>query len=615
MISVNARQGNEETRGQGKRIFLPFSLSPCLPLFFLLLCLLATATFAQTVYDVIVVGSEPEAISAAVAASESGAKTMLITEDPKLGGLFVMGQMNSLDLRTEPFNYQQGLFLRWWEMVGKGHSFDVQEAKGAFEELLIAAGVEVYLGRGNIVPLMSGNTVIGVQADESQSQRTFYAKHIIDGTAEMDFASAAGATSTFGFSGIGFEERMVDTLVFRIDGVDWPALQRGIRSKGKNYAVVDSHVAWGHFGGYPAKYEAVEEGIRLRGLNLGQQNDGTILVNALLIYGINPYDPASIADGFARAEREAPRIIEYLKRELPGFEKAHYGGVADKLYIRETRHLNAECTLTVDDVLDNRVTEFAVAAGGYPLDVQTLTPYDNGYVYGTPEIYGAELCVNVPLAIENLWVVGKAAGYDAIAASSARVVPFGMALAEAVGVAAAYGSQREESPRTLVNDSAAVYDIRATLKERGSYLPEVKDRNPVGPFDHPYYQAYRLMLSRGLAVGGYNNEPHLDEEMKAINYVYLLSNVAQRFFHNKEIGKALVAAYPNSGSPLSPALALTITHDAACQTGLCVDKTWEALIANNLAPKNFPPPRALTRGEMYALAARLAELSPVLTQR
>jgi hypothetical protein len=190
-----------------------------------------------------------------------------------------------------------------------------------------------------------------------------------------------------------------------------------------------------------------------------------------------------------------------------------------------------------------------------------------------------------------------------------------MALAEAVGVAAAYGSQREESPRTLVNDSAAVYDIRATLKERGSYLPEVKDRNPVGPFDHPYYQAYRLMLSRGLAVGGYNNEPHLDEEMKAINYVYLLSNVAQRFFHNKEIGKALVAAYPNSGSPLSPALALTITHDAACQTGLCVDKTWEALIANNLAPKNFPPPRALTRGEMYALAARLAELSPVLTQR
>lgn len=615
MTIANYRVGEGEQGREGDKNLLPLPHSPTLPLFLLCILLSFNATFAQTAYDVIVIGSEPEAISAAVAASESGAKTMLITEDPKLGGLFVMGQMNSLDLRTEPFNYQQGLFLRWWEMVGKGHSFDIKQAKGAFEELLVAAGVEVHLGSSDITPLMEDNKVVGVQADETWGQNTFYAKHIIDGTADMDFATDAGATSTFGFNGLGFNARMVDTLVFRIDGVDWPTLQRGVRSKGKDYAVVDTHVAWGHFGGYPAKYDALEEGIRLRGLNLGQQDDGTVLVNALLIYGITPYDPASIADGFARAEREAPHIIEYLKRELPGFQNAQYGGVADELYIREIRHLNAECTLTTDDVLDNRVTEFAVAAGGYPLDVQTLTPYDNGYVYGKPEIYGVELCVNVPTGIDNLWVVGKSAGFDAIAASSARVVPFGMALAEAVGVAAAYGSQLDESPRVLVNDTATIQDIRATLKERGAYLPEVENRDPVGPFEHPYYRDYRLMLSRGLAVGGYNNEPNLDEHMKAISYVYLLSNVAQRFFNNNEIGKELVATYQNSGSPLSPALALTITQDAACRAGVCVDKTWEALIENGLAPESFPPTEPLTRGEMYALAAHLAKLSPILSQR
>jgi hypothetical protein len=607
MITVKDRRGEGEKRKKRTKIYPLFSFSPLLLFFFLFLCLLLSFTYAQDVYDVIVVGSEPEAISAAVAASESGAKTVLITEDRKLGGLFVMGQMNSLDLRTQPFNYQQGLFLRWWEMVGKGHSFDVQQAKGAFEELLVAAGVEVHLGSSNLTPLMEENKVVGVQADETLGQSTFYGKHIIDGTADMDFATDAGATSTFGFNGLGFNARMVDTLVFRIDNVDWPTLQRGVRSKGKDYAVVDTHVAWGHFGGYPAKYDAVEEGIRLRGLNLGQQDDGTVLVNALLIYGITPYDPASIADGFARAEREAPRIIEYLKQELPGFQNASYG--------RETRHLNAECTLTTDDILDNRVTEFAVAAGGYPLDVQTLTPYDDGYVYGTPEIYGVELCVNVPIGIDNLWVVGKSAGYDAIAASSARVVPFGMALAEAVGVAAAYGSQRDESPRVLIGDTQTLQDIRATLKERGAYLPEVEDRDPVGPYEHPYYRDYRLMLGRGLAVGGYNNEPRLDEEMKAISYVYLLSNVAQRFFNNGDIGKELVATYQNSGSPLSSALALTITQDAACRAGVCVDKTWEAIIESGLAPETFPPEEPLTRGEMYALAARIAKLSPVLTQR
>ena len=78
-----------------------------------------------------------------------------------------------------------------------------------------------------------------------------------------------------------------------------------------------------------------------------------------------------------------------------------------------------------------------VVAGNYPLDVQTPTPADDGYVYGVPDVYGARLCVALPEGPDNLWVVGKTAGYDPLAAASARVVPFGMALGEAVGVAAA----------------------------------------------------------------------------------------------------------------------------------------------------------------------------------
>src|SRR5690554_5784234 len=76
-------------------------------------------------YDVIVLGSEPEAVSAAVAAAESGAATLLVTTDETVGGLFVLGQMNVLDLRTQPFDYQLGLFERWWQLVGGGHAFDV----------------------------------------------------------------------------------------------------------------------------------------------------------------------------------------------------------------------------------------------------------------------------------------------------------------------------------------------------------------------------------------------------------------------------------------------------------------------------------------------------------
>jgi hypothetical protein len=46
------------------------------------------------------------------------------------------------------------------------------------------------------------------------------------------------------------------------------------------------------------------------------------LVNALLIYGVDPLDPASRAEGRLRAAAEIDRIVAWLARDLPGFERA-----------------------------------------------------------------------------------------------------------------------------------------------------------------------------------------------------------------------------------------------------------------------------------------------------
>ena len=567
-------------------------------------------------YDVVVVGSEPEGIVAAIAAAESGAQTLLITEDDTVGGLFVLGAMNSLDLRTQPVLYQQGLFERWWRSVGRGHSFDVVRAEAVFVKMLADAGVTVRTSAPGLSPVVSNSLVSGVRVADSPTAEggVIRAPQIIDATADMSFAAAAGAAYSVGFQSLGVDTRMADTLVFRIDGVDWNALKRGVRVRGKQYASVDDFVAWGHFGGYPAAYRATEPGLRLRGLNLGRQEDGSVLVNALLIYGINPFDDSSVAEGRARAEREAPRVVDYLKQGLPGFQNAHFGGVAPRLYLRETRHLNALCVLSADDVLDNRVSDEDVAAGGYPLDVQTLTPYDDGFIFGTPDIYGVRLCVTVPKGVDGLWVVGKAAGYDPLAASSARVVPFGMALGEAVGVAAALAAERGLLPREFAAQAADIALLRERLVARGAFLPQVSARLPVGPVGSPYYRDYRLMLSRGLAVGGYSNDPGLEQPVTALSYLYLLSNVGQRFLSDAALGQTLVARYPdavaNSAAPLSPAQALAITQDVACQLGHCVAASWDALKAAAALPASFNPGPVLTRGEMYALAAGVARLQP-----
>lgn len=543
-------------------------------------------------YDVLVVGSEPEGVMAAVAAAEEGARTLLVTEDSRVGGLFVLGGLNTLDLRTNPL-VQRGLFERWWRRVGRGSAFDVARAEAAFNDMLSVAGVEVRLGVTGLEPLIRKAHVVGAQT----AGETFYARQVIDATAEGDFAAAAGVPYTLGFASLGLDARMADTLVFRLRGVDWHELALASRERGAAYAQINAHAAWGHFGGYPADYRAQETGLRLRGLNLGRQDDGSVLVNALLIYGLEPPSAASLSAGVARAKRELPRIVEYL-RALPGLERATLDGAAEQLYLRETRHFETRCTLSVDDTLGNVVRPDDVAAGNYPLDVQTLTPGDDGYVYGVPELYGARLCVALPQGVENLWLVGKTAGYDPLAASSARVVPFGMALAEAVGVASAQATLGRLPSRTYATSGDAVQRVRVRLAARGAYLPEVRVRTPTGPVDHPHFEAYRTLRRKGLALGGYSNDPRLDEEMSALGFLYLLANVSERFWLDAALGNQLVASFPRLSGNLTPDLAAKLFRSASCALGKCLEARLLDRFGNG----------ALTRGEAYALAARLARV-------
>ena len=50
------------------------------------------------VYDVIVIGGEPEGVAGAVSAARNGAKTLLVESRNELGGLYTYGMLNFLDI-------------------------------------------------------------------------------------------------------------------------------------------------------------------------------------------------------------------------------------------------------------------------------------------------------------------------------------------------------------------------------------------------------------------------------------------------------------------------------------------------------------------------------------
>jgi hypothetical protein len=575
---------------------------------------LAVVFAADERWDVVVVGSEPEAIAAAVAASEEGARTLLVTSASRLGGLFVQGELNMLDLRVTPFDFQLGVFDRWWRATGRHNSFDVQRAERAFAQLLQQAGVTVRLGQTSVTPWLheaNPERVIGVQLGGMKVA----AEQVIDGTGDAEFAALAGARSSFGFESLGWPVRMADTLVFRIQGVDWTALRRGVGQRGRDYAYADERVAYGHFGGVPAAYQPSQPLLRLRGLNLGRQDDGTVLVNALLIYGLDPFDPDSLREGYERAAREVPRIIEYLSSQIPGFARARSAGFAETLYVRQTRHLQSLCQLTIDDVLDGWVTDLDIAIGGYPLDVQTLRPSDTGFVFGMPDIYGGRLCMMKPDNLQGVWVVGRSAGYDPLAQSSARVVPFGMAMAEAAGVAAAHAVREGMASNQAALDPEAIAHVRARLMDRGAVLAPARQRQPVGPVGHPHYADYRTLLRWGLAVGGYDNDPRLDAVVARVGLHNLLANVEQRALGGDRVGRIVFARHGVDTQPLLPEQASaaigTFLHglgDADAQgwgDANGPQAQWRDLQALGLTLEN--PGREIRRGELYALAVWILE--------
>lgn len=551
--------------------------------------------------DVLVLGSEPEAIAAAVAAAEEGAKTILVTKHQRMGGLLVVGEMNSLDVGPGPMR-PKGLFGKWWRMVGGGSAYDIKVAEQAFDRMLETAGVQVIRGAKELSPLVEAKQVVGAKVGGTLIR----AKQIVDGTAEADFAAAAGAPFTLGWNSMGYDARMADTLVFRIDNVNWDAMRRHIAQKGASYAKADGRAAWGFFGRrWITDYKSKEPGIRLRGLNLGRQNDGTVLVNALLIHGIDPFDPASVRDGRERAKREAERIVATIRKDIPGYERATLGSVAEELYVRETRHLVAKDIVTFDEALDNLVTDQAIAAGNYPMDVQVLTPNDTGFVYGAPKFYGIPLGVAVPKSGPALWVVGKCAGYDPIVHSSARVVPTGMVVAEAVGVAAARCAKSGQSPAAAVADKRFVSDLRTRLKARGAAIPPV-GKSRLGPASHPAFDAYRVMMSRGLATGGYGNDPNLNETISSQSFGYILANVLTRFHANPQGAKVAATSLAGDTSKLTTDKACKAMAAAAKALGITVKADYVSLAAAGLAPKGSPPGGNWTRGDAYRMAATLA---------
>lgn len=492
---------------------------------------------ADSDYDVIVVGSDPEGIAAALSAARNGMKTLLLSKDSTPGGLYTLGALNFIDVpeTRDGTLLVGGIYEEFVNAVG-GSGFDIVNAANVFNDMLTAEdNLTVRYGAKFQEPVMNGNTITGVTVlEEGDMLVTYNAPYIIDATQDGDVAAAAGAPYTYAGEDIGERDReMGVTLVFRVSGVNWDSMCRYLTIKrgigeifNKSTSMgVSGNTAWG-FSDEGYAYEPSDEAMRLRGFNMAKQDNGDVLVNALLIFDVDPLDEASREEGIARAKAELENIIPYLQDEFWGFGDCELAGTAEDLYVRESRHITCEYNLTIDDVLENRDQDDRIAVTSYPVDVQPTKTQTYGTVVGYPDQYAVGYKSLVPQDVDGLLVVGRAAGYTSLAAGSARIVPTGMACGEAAGVAVAVAKAQSATPRDLVDDDAAIAEIQEKLTAQGAKLDHTQTHEEV--MDHWAYPGVKVLRSLGVLDGGYDNNYNLDDTITMNRYQNMVNNAVKK---------------------------------------------------------------------------------------
>nr|WP_238480676.1 FAD-dependent oxidoreductase [Desulforadius tongensis] len=495
---------------------------------------------AKHEYDLIVVGSDPEGIAAAISGARNGLDTLLVDTRPEVGGLMTRGWLNTIDMNYAPNPYgpkyeilNKGIFLEFYKQV-EGDSFDVNTARRVFNRMIAREdNLRLLLNARQIEPIVTKKyrraKVEGIKVVNAEGEtERYYCKRLIDATQDADIAARAGVPFSFGQEDMGYKSKtMAVTLVFKLAGItdrDWLKIRRVLNTDDDIHTGANSVSAWG-FKEIMEKYQFKNPRLGVRGLNIGRQNDGSVLINALHIYHVDPLDPEARKEARLIALKELPALVEYIKENVPGFENAYLAEVAPELYVRESRHIYAEYRLTVDDVLENRDFYDRVAFGSYPVDVQATDRENTGFVVGNPKQYAVPFRCLVPKKVDNMLVVGRSAGFDSLAHGSARVIPVGMATGQAAGAAAAISIDKDISFRKMAQKKYIMSDLQDILNKQGMDIKPFAVKTPLR--EHWAYEGLKFVRRHGLASGEYFNDYRLDEPVTAAEFAEILLKLGE----------------------------------------------------------------------------------------
>jgi ribulose 1,5-bisphosphate synthetase/thiazole synthase len=429
--------------------------------------------------DVLVVGSGPGGLSAALAAARAGAETTLLDRYGCFGGNLTQVGVEGIGwYRHEATVEGEGIGREFEtraaamgaasaESQSLSVGIDAERFKFVADVLVAETGITPMLHRLAVQPIVEDGVIRGVITESKSGREAILAKRIVDATGDADIAARAGAP----YRKTPKEEMLAASVMFSMTGVNKQRFIEQVKADPQTYRDWAGNAEWdietsgkedelfSPFLRKPFK-RAVEAGlippslITLAGTwgTISDQGDLSYL-NLVHLAGVDGTNANDLTRGEIEGRQQAIHAIEALRRFMPGCDDATLRNFGMTIGIRDTRKIDALYNMTETDVREQ--ARFDDAIGIFP---EFIDGYGILILPTTGRYFHVPYRSLVPKGIGNLIVAGRSIGGDKVSHASVRNMMCCTVSGQGAGVAAAV-SLRLDQPFDRLDVGAVQADL------------------------------------------------------------------------------------------------------------------------------------------------------------